>query len=310
MDNVKKYTVEEPFLSIGCGLGEAPFWEESTNTLRFVDIVKEKVHVVDLNKGASSHVEVPLDISVGTTADLEGEQASSKFAFGGKHGYGIFDRQTGSYHYIKRYWEGESDQAEKEKTMRGNDGGVDSHGRFWVGTMCDPMVKSPTDIGVVFRLDPDLTLHKMIENVSIPNGISWSRDDKTMYIADSPSKNVYAYDYDASSGSISNKRVFFHVDHEDGVPDGHAWDEEGCLWQCIFGCGKVVRLNPEGKVVAEVLLPTRCVTCPALVGEDLFITSAEEEAPEKFPDSVKFQGAIFRVHVGVKGEKLHRFKQQ
>jgi sugar lactone lactonase YvrE len=140
---------QQPFLDVGCGLGEAPFWEESTNTLRFVDIVKERVHTVDLNNGPSSHVEVPLDISIGTTADLEGEQAAGKFAFGGKHGYGIFDRKTAGYHYIKRYWDGEPDQAKKEHTMRGNDGAVDSHGRFWVGTMRDPKVNPPTDVGKV-----------------------------------------------------------------------------------------------------------------------------------------------------------------
>jgi len=37
-----------------CGLGEAPFYETSTHSLRFVDIVKEKLHVVDLAKGPSS----------------------------------------------------------------------------------------------------------------------------------------------------------------------------------------------------------------------------------------------------------------
>ena len=37
-----------------CGLGEAPFYETDTHCLRFVDIVKEKLHVVDLNKGPSS----------------------------------------------------------------------------------------------------------------------------------------------------------------------------------------------------------------------------------------------------------------
>ena len=37
-----------------CGLGEAPFYEASTNSLRFVDIVKEKLHVVELDKGPSS----------------------------------------------------------------------------------------------------------------------------------------------------------------------------------------------------------------------------------------------------------------
>lgn len=37
-----------------CGLGEAPFFETKTNTLRFVDIVKQKLHVVDLGKGPTS----------------------------------------------------------------------------------------------------------------------------------------------------------------------------------------------------------------------------------------------------------------
>jgi hypothetical protein len=65
---------------------------ESINTLRFVDIVRERLYTVNLNKGASSsHAEVPVDISIGTTADLEGEQAAGKFLFGGKHDCGIFD---------------------------------------------------------------------------------------------------------------------------------------------------------------------------------------------------------------------------
>jgi len=148
----------------------------------------------------------------------------------------------------------------------------------------------------------------MIEGVSIPNGISWTQDDKTMYFADSPTKNVFAYDYDASTGSISNRRVFFHVDDENGVPDGHAPDEEGHIWQAIFGCGKVLRISPEGKIVAEISLPTRCTTCPGFAGDDLYITSAEEEQPDDFPDSIKHQGNLFKCHVGVKGAKLYRFK--
>ena len=148
----------------------------------------------------------------------------------------------------------------------------------------------------------------MIEGVTVPNGISWSNDDKTMYFNDSPIKNVTAYDYDIETGNISNKRTFFHVDDKDGVPDGHALDEEGCLWQCIYGCGKVVRISPQGKVVAEILLPTRCVTCPAFAGDSLFITSAQEEEPDKFPESTKFQGNLFKCQVGIRGQKRHRFR--
>jgi len=128
-------------------LGEGPHWEENSNTLRFVDILKQKVHTVDLSKGPSSHqVLADLDISIGTTADIEGND--QRLAFGGKHGYGILDRKDGSYRYIKRYWEGDEDAQRKEHQMRGNDGGVDIRGRYWVGTMNDPLVTPFTNVGM------------------------------------------------------------------------------------------------------------------------------------------------------------------
>jgi sugar lactone lactonase YvrE len=148
----------------------------------------------------------------------------------------------------------------------------------------------------------------MIEDITIPNGINWSRDSKTLYFADSPTRNLYAFDYDIETGTISNRRVFYQVDEGEGEPDGHAVDEEGHIWQAIYGAGKVVRISPEGKVVAEILLPTRCPTCPCFVGEELYITTAKEEQPEKYPESVELSGSLFKCHVGVKGVQIHRFK--
>jgi len=57
------------------------------------------------------------------------------------------NRKTGEYKLIKRFWEGEKDQAAKEHRMRANDGAVDSQGRYWVTVMNDPKVKAPTDEG-------------------------------------------------------------------------------------------------------------------------------------------------------------------
>jgi len=47
-----------------CGLGEAPFYEEATHHLRFVDIVNKKLHSVDLAKGPSSLVTLGLEDAV------------------------------------------------------------------------------------------------------------------------------------------------------------------------------------------------------------------------------------------------------
>lgn len=194
--------------------------------------------------------------------------------------------------------------------MRCNDGAVDRKGRYWVGTMNDPKVQAPTDEGVLFRLDPDLTLHRMIEKVSIPNGIGWSAEDKKMFFTDSPSGNIFVYDFDLESGSLSNRRVFFHYSDDDGaVPDGFAMDIEGNFWIAICGGGKVLKVSSEGKVVGVIEMPTRMISCPGFAGEDLFVTSAEEEEPEKYPDSIEYGGSLFRVNVGITGMPLHRFRR-
>lgn len=104
--------------------------------------------MVDLNKGPSSHkVLAELDLSIGTTADILGDDEN--FVFGGKAGYGIFDRNTAKVKYIKKYWEDDPNQAEKEKKFRGNDGAVDAQGRYWVGIMRDPLVNEPSDDGML-----------------------------------------------------------------------------------------------------------------------------------------------------------------
>lgn len=192
--------------------------------------------------------------------------------------------------------------------MRSNDGAVDSAGRFWLGTMNDPKEAEITNEAVLFRLDTDGTLHRVLEKVSVPNGISWNEKDDTMYWTDTPTNNVFAFDFDAKSGNISNRRVFYHHpdDESYGNPDGHSRDVEGNIWHACYGGSRVVKISPEGKLVGEILLPTRNPTCPVFVGTELFITSAQEDEPERYPESAKCAGCVFRVEVGVEGMPKHK----
>ena len=189
--------------------------------------------------------------------------------------------------------------------MRFNDGAVDSRGRFWAGAMSDPMVVDITNEGVLFRLDPDLSLHRMIEPVGIPNGIGWSADDRTMYFVDTFTKKIEKFDYDIETGAISNRRTHFALEDEPGAPDGWTMDVNGCIWSAIYGAGKILKVSPEGKVVGEVLLPAKNPTCLRFAGEELYITSAAEGEPQK---AGKYGGSVFRVHVGVKGRPLNKFR--
>ncbi|MCJ1471750.1 hypothetical protein MMC13_000390 [Lambiella insularis] len=305
MTETKKIQRWTPYIPLECGLGEAPFYE-ATNHVRFVDIVKKKLHIVDISQGPSSLITLDLQDAVGITADIEGAEGE-EIIVGAKYGYATVNRKTGALSYLKKFF----DDPEQAKKMRSNDGAVDTSGRFWVGTMCDPTVTDPTDVGVVFRLDPDMTLHRMIEQVTIPNSIGWSEDDKTMFFTDSPTKTISKFDYDAATGDISNRRAYFEYsgDEEDAAPDGFAIDTQGCLWTAVFGAGKVLRISPEGKVIGEVLLPTRCISCPRFAGEDLIITSAVEEDPTTYAESAKFGGSVFRINVGVSGMPIRKWRR-
>lgn len=137
--------------------------------------------------------------------------------------------------------------------MRFNDGAVDSRGRYWAGAMNDPKVHEPTDEGVLFRLDPDLKLHRMIEKVTIPNGMGWSADDKRMFFTDTPTKNIFQFDYDAATGEISNRRVFFHCESEEGPLTVLRWMSRAVSGPLFMGPARFSECHLKGKSLGRSL---------------------------------------------------------
>ena len=192
--------------------------------------------------------------------------------------------------------------------MRSNDGNVDSAGRFWIEAFVDPEIADPTEEDVLFLLDHDGSLTIKHQGATIPNGISFSLKDDTMFFTGSPSQNVYAFDYDRETATISNKRVFFHLDEEGVNPDGHAMDVDGNIWHACYGGFKVIRISSEGKITGVVHLPTRNISCCTFAGTTLYITSAKEAEPDKYPDSARFAGNLFRIDVGVEGVPKYKAK--
>ena len=192
--------------------------------------------------------------------------------------------------------------------MRFNDGAVDSHGRFWAGTMRDPKVTSDfKPEGTLYRMDSDLSVHAMIHGVYTPNGLAWNAADTKMYWTDSEVQNIYVFDFDASTGNLSNQKVFYKFDFGPGVnPDGLCIDEEDCIWTAVWRGGKVLRLSPDGIIIAEITIPTPLVTCPVFVETKLLITTSGVKGMEG--DSIERGGDVYMVDVGVTGPSKHKFR--
>lgn len=296
--------MKEPYLDIHCALGEAPYYESATHSLRFVDIKKNQLHSVDLNAGPGSLKTLQLDMPVGVTANIEGVDPKKKIMVGGKSGLYVLDRETGKYELLKRFYDSETN----DRRLRSNDGAVDPAGRFWIGTMNDFWVGSPQPEGSVFRFNTDLSRAELIGAVTIPNSIGWSPDYKTFYFVNSTEKKIIAFDYDVETGGIANERVFYKHGGP-GNPDGFKIDENGFIWQALYGESTILKISPQGKVVGKVGLPTKAITCPCFVGTELWITTASEE-DESEAEGSNYGGGLFRVDVGVRGLKDFEFKLQ
>jgi len=135
-ESFQEWRVTEPYLDLHCQLGEGPYFEKATNSLRFVDIKNKEIHTVSLTEGPGSLKTLKLDVAPTVTANIEGLDSQDKILVGLKYGLALLDRKTGRYDYLTRFATDDAEAKAAERT-RSNDGAVDPHGRFWLGTMTD-----------------------------------------------------------------------------------------------------------------------------------------------------------------------------
>jgi len=103
----------------------------------------------------------------------------------------------------------------------------------------------------VYRVSPDGKVTLVIKDLTFPNGIAFSPDEKLLYVAvsDAAAPRVMVYDVQPD-GTVGNGRVFFDAktlagQGRKGNPDGMKVDAKGNLF--TTGPGGVLVISPEGK---------------------------------------------------------------
>ncbi len=121
----------------------------------------------------------------------------------------------------------------------------------------------------VFTIAPPGELALLATNFDRPNGLAFSPDERTLYIADTARNHVRAFDV-APDGALSNGRVFGCV-REEGRPDGMKVNREGRLYVCAT---TVQVFEADGRPLGVIDCPRMPANCAW--GEDgatLFITA-------------------------------------
>ena len=250
-------------------LGEGPRWDAANERLLWVDIKRGELHVWDGEEDRVQTLEAPL----GAVAPTDDGDVLLAFA----------DRLA--------LLSGETlATVPHGAELRLNDGACDGDGRFWVGSMRFDETKG--EDAALYRFDG--TLERVLDGVSLSNGIGWSPDGSRMYYIDTLTRNVDVFDYD---GEIANRRTLARVEREAGFPDGLAVDDEGGVWVAVWGGSAVRRYAPDGSLDRVLELPALNVTACCFAGETMFVTTA---APD---------GRVFAADVGVSGPPAQPFRR-
>ncbi len=150
----------------------------------------------------------------------------------------------------------------------------------WEGTRAQPEQATTN----VYRLAPDGRLTAVITDITNPNGLAFSPDERKLYVVEwrgTPNRSIWAYDVNANGTVGARTKVVDAADQ--GALDGFKVDRDGNLW-CGWGSNGalepeprevngrrvynlrgrsedldgVMVFNPEGRPLAHIRLPERC----------------------------------------------------
>jgi L-arabinonolactonase len=297
----------ECLLSCENHLGEGPVWDVDEGCLYWVDstgrrVGKPALWRLDPHSMKTQHW--MLDRDVGSMALRR--DGSALLAL--NDGFYFFDYRSGALERVARVDDDPS-------RARLNDGKCDRRGRFFAGGMDD---KEELGVCSLWRLDPDLSLHRADSGIICSNGPCFSPDDRTFYFADTFKREIWAYAYDIATGSLSDRRVFASTAADSGFADGSTVDAEGCVWNAQVISGDLIRYTPDGRVERKIGMPVRNITSVMFGGDaldEIYVTSmarvAHPAVHDKFAVEAKPQfaaGSLFRIKgLGIRGLPEPRF---
>jgi sugar lactone lactonase YvrE len=185
--------------------------------------------------------------------------------------------------------------------IRLSDGKVDRQGRFVAGSMHMNLRPGEAPLGALYRLEPDGQVRRLAGDIVTANGPCFSPDGGSLYLADSPRRVIWRFDY--GDGLPAGRRVLVDLAPLGTAPGGATVDAEGHLWVALVRSGEIGRFDSNGRLVQRVRMPVRHPTSLNFGGPELdvlFVTSIS--ASHRLADPAPGAGGLFAVTgLGVAG---------
>ena len=115
----------------------------------------------------------------------------------------------------------------------------------------------------VYKLSPNGDIELLIKNLTRPNGISISNDEKILYVANSDNNNPIIMKYELSKNGIKNPMVFFDgkelAKNDIGLFDGLKVHPTGTVF--ATGPGGVLIIKENGDHIGTIRTEVRTANC-------------------------------------------------
>jgi gluconolactonase len=267
-------STSEPIRELATGYGgtigpaEGPVWWAEGHYLLFNDI--NTARRMKYMPGSSPTVAMEkTNEANGMTRDQQGRLVSAEHLTRRVTRY----ESDGSLTVIANSFQG-------KRLLRPNDVIVKSDGSIYFTDPGGNAAPEQWDVTIsgVYRVSPDLgSMSLIIDDMVRPNGLAFSPDENTLYVADTRRRLVRAYQMQAN-GTIAKEtsRVFVDLGGtEPGVPDGIKVDAEGNVYS--GGSGGLYIIDPKGKKLGRIVHGQAATTNVAFGGDDwktLYFTTA------------------------------------
>ena len=253
-----------------CQLGEGLFVNTTYNSYAFVDINEKKIYVIEKNSSNFHAYDYPFLPSNIFYFDKDKITLLDNF--------GIADFYLANKSIVRIY---DFSEELNLKGFRGNDGVKLDNEIFMFGSVHEKIPKeNPGNVWFI----KNKTLNNISSNY-IPN--SFILMNEYVLVSDSFKKIIYKHS--AMDGTLID--VWSDLNFHEGSPDGGCLGPESNIYIAAWGAGSIIKLNKNGKIIAEkkisALKPSNC----KIYGNHLLITSAKQELSdediEKYPNSGK-----------------------
>lgn len=240
-------------LASGFDWVEGPVWFADHDCLYFSDIPNDKIMRWSEKAGVSTFRQ-PSNFSNGHTRDRQGRLVSCE------HGGRRVTRTEldGSITVLADRFQGKCLNSPNDVVVA-SDGAIwfsDPH--YGISTNYEGHKAEQETPCVVYRVDPEtLEMAAVITTMAGPNGLAFSEDEKTLYVAETcafgdqdAERHIRKFSVEAD-GTCVDQGVFHVVDN--GVADGFRLDTDGNIWTSA-GDG-VHCIDPAGKLLGKILVP-------------------------------------------------------